>query len=141
MKHDFKIGDRVKLVRLDGALSTEAVVIHDIWADESSNRNASFMSGNQEHHTHTDLMRHENDKSPVIKPDGGIWYIARGNDFCWGRAQTVEGAVRNMRRNGKPTEYFVHRVSKWTRVDGMGSLTYPEGIAPVEMKHIVSKKK
>lgn len=137
----FSKGDRVKLIRLEGTISNEAFTVHDVWGDDSYPRNASFMSVGVEYHTHTDLLRPEDDVSPVVVPDGGEWYIARGNDFCWGRAQTIEGAVRNMRRNGKPNEYFVHRVSKWTLVDGMGSLTYPTGIDPVEIKHVTSKKR
>jgi hypothetical protein len=132
----FKIGDRVRLVRLDGSLSPEAVTVHDLWGEETSNRNASFWSGNCEQFTHTDLMKHEADSSPVVVPDGGVWYIARGNQMGWGRAQTIEGAVRNMQRQGKCSAYIVHRVSKWTQVDGMGSLSYPIGIEPVEVKKV-----
>lgn len=132
----FKIGDRVRLLRLDGSLSPEVVTVHDLWGDETSNRNASFQYGNCEQFTHTDLMKHEDDSSPVVVPDGGVWFIARGNQMGWGRAQTIEGAVRNMQQQGKCSAYIVHRVSKWTQVDGMGSLSYPEGIAPVEVKKV-----
>jgi hypothetical protein len=141
MKNAFKAGDRVCLIRLDGTVSKTVVTIHDLWGDESSNRNASFMFGNCKHFTHTDLMRPEADTSPVEVPDGGEWYIARGNNMGWGRAQTVEAAIANMRRQGgKVTDYVVYRVSKWTQVDGMGCLTYPEGIDPVEVKRISKKK-
>ena len=102
-------------------------------------RNASFISFGCEQFFHTDLMKHEDDTSPVVIPDGGEWFIARGNNMNWGRARTIAAAVRNMESNGKATEYVVHRVSKWTQVDGMGALTFPEGIAPVEVKK--SKKK
>ena len=30
-----------------------------------------------------------------------------GNDMNWGRAQTIEDAIRNMQRNGKATAYVV----------------------------------
>jgi hypothetical protein len=132
----FKIGDRVRLLRLDGTVGEEVVTVHDLWGDETSNRNASFVYANCEQFTHTDLMKHEDDSSPVVVPDGGVWYIARGNQMGWGRAQTVEGAIRNMQRQGKCSAYIVHRVSKWTQVDGMGSLSYPQGIDPVEVKKV-----
>ena len=136
----FKKGDSVRLIRLDGTLSAEPFTLNDLWGSEDSNRNASFWSGNFEQFTHTDLIRHADDTSPVVVPDGGEWFIARGNDLNWGRARTIEDAVRNMQRNGKATEYVVHRVSKWTQVDGMGSLSYPIGIDPVEVKKVSKKK-
>jgi hypothetical protein len=46
-----------------------------------------------------------------------------------------------MRKQGKVTAYVVHRVSKWTQVDGMGSLGYPMGIDPVEITRVEPKKK
>jgi hypothetical protein len=78
----------------------------------------------------------------VVVPDGGIWFIARGNNMGWGRAQSEKQAIANMRRNGgKVTAYVVARVSKWTTVTGMGSLSYPAGIEPVETKMVDPKKK
>ena len=137
MTKRFNIGDRVRLIRLDGTVSDEVVVIHDRWGSDDSSRNASFMSGHAEQFTHTDLMKHESDTSPVIVPDGGVWYIARGNNMGWGRAQTEAAAIASMRRQGsKVTAYCVHRVSKWAMVDGMGSLSWPKGIEPVEVKRI-----
>ena len=138
--HGFNKGDRVRLLRLDGTASNEIVVVHDLWGAEDNNRNASFLYQGMEQFTHTDLMKHEGDNSPIVIPDGGVWYIARGNQMGWGRAQTVEAAVANMQRQGKCSAYMVHRVSKWTQVDDMGSLTYPEGIAPVEVKKVGIKK-
>lgn len=145
MKTTFKVGDRVRLVRLDGTLS-EPVVIHDTWGGSTSEdnaRNASFLSGGgMEQYWHTDLMKHEDDTSPVVVPDGGVWYIARGNNMGWGRAETPEAAVANMKRQGsKPTEWVVCRVSKWTAVNDMGSLNYPTGIEPVEVSRVEKKKK
>jgi hypothetical protein len=137
----FKIGDRVRLLRLDGTASKEVVTLHDLWGKPDNPRNASFWFGNCEQFTHTDLMQHEDDTSPIVIPDGGVWYIARGNQMGWGRAQTVEAAVANMKRQGgKVTAYIVHRVSKWTQVDDMGSLSYPQGIDPVEVKNVKPKK-
>jgi hypothetical protein len=141
MTKAFKIGDSVRLLRLDGTIADETVTVHDLWGDDSSNRNASFMFGNSEHFTHTDLMRHVDDPKSGIVPDGGVWYIARGNSMGWGRSQTIEGAIRNMQRQGKCSAYVVHRVSKWTQVDGMGGLSYPQGIDPVEVKRIEKKAK
>lgn len=141
MTRPIKVGDRVRLLRLDGTVGTEVVTVHDLWGDESSNRNASFMYAACEQFTHTDLMKHEDDTSPVVVPDGGVWYIARGSNMGWGRSQTIDGAVANVRRQGgKVTDYVVHRVSKWTQVDGMGSLSYPQGIDPVEVKRVGKKK-
>lgn len=135
--HKFKKGDMVKLVRLDGTLSSEAFAIHDIWGDESHARNASFIIGGEEQFSHTDLMKHVDDTSPVVVPNGGEWYIARGNNMGWGRGETMKKAIGQMRRQGgKVTSYVVHKVSKWTMVDGMGSLSYPIGISPVEVKAV-----
>jgi hypothetical protein len=141
MKHGFKTGDRVRLIRLDGTLSDKVFAIHDLWGDEQSARNASFMDGHHESIWHTDLMKLENDKSPVVVPDGGVWFIARGNQMGWGRAQTEKQAIANMHRAAsKATGYIVHRVSKWTNVDGMGNLTYPQGTELVEVKRVGMKK-
>jgi hypothetical protein len=138
----FKIGDRVRLLRLDGTASETIVEIHDLWGGEDSNRNASFMLAGCEQFTHTDLMQHEADTSPIVIPDGGEWFIARGNNMGWGRARTEAQAIVNMKRQGGTiTSYVVHRVSKWTQVDGMGSLSYPMGIDPVEVRKVEPKKK
>ena len=129
------------MIWLDGTLSPTVVTIHDLWGDETSNRNASFgYAGNCEQFFHTDLMRHEDDTSPVVVPDGGVWYIARGNQMGWGRAQTIEGAVRNMQRQGKCSAYVVHKVSKWTQVTDMGDLSCPIGIEPVEVKRVGKRR-
>jgi hypothetical protein len=146
MNETFKVGDRVRLIRLDGTLSKEAVVIHDLFGGSTSEdgaRNASFMlAGGIEELWHTDLMKHETDDTPVVVPDGGDWYVARGDNMGWGRAQSVDAAIKNMKRQGGKVEgYVVHRVSKWTRVDGMGSLTYPKGIDPIEIKRVERKRK
>jgi hypothetical protein len=142
MKRPFKVGDRVRLIRLDGTLGETTVVIHDLWGDEDRARNASFMCAGMEQFTHTDLMKHEDDDTTVVVPDGGIWFIARGNNMGWGRDQSMEAAIANMKRQGgKITDYAVHRVSKWTQVDDMGGLSYPMGIEPVEVKHVKSKKR
>ena len=138
----FKKGDRVKLVRLDGTVWDQAVEINDLFGGETSARNASYWYGNSEQFTHTDLLKREDDTSPVTVPDGGVWYIARGDNMGWGRAQTEKQAVANMRRQGGTVKtYDVHRVSKWTMVDGMGALTWPTGIEPVEIKSVPAKKK
>ena len=140
MKQRFDIGDRVRLVRLDGTLSDEVMTIYDRWGSDGSPRNASFMYGHAEQFTHTDLMKREDDTSPVIVPDGGVWFIARGNNLGWGRAQTEKAAIASMRKQGgNVTDYIVHRVSKWTMVDGMGNLSFPQGIAPVEVASVKSK--
>jgi hypothetical protein len=137
----FKIGDRVRLLRLDGTVGDEVVTVHDLWGDETSNRNASFVYAGAEQFTHTDLMKHEADTSPVVVPDGGVWFIARGNNMGWGRAQSIDAAIANMRRQGgKVSDYVVHQVSKWTQVDGMGSLSYPQGIDPVEVRRSAKEK-
>jgi hypothetical protein len=134
-------GDRVRLIHLDGTISEKSFTVYDVWGSESSPRNASFISGGQEHYCHSDLMKHVDDDTPVVVPDGGEWFIARGDNFGWGRAQTEKQAIANMRRQGGGVKaYTVHRVSKWTMVDGMGSLTYPIGIEPVEVKTIKPKK-
>lgn len=141
MKHTYKVGDRVRLVRLDGTLSEKVYPIHELWGDESSNRNVSFIVFGDEQYSHTDLIKREDDTSPVVVPDGGEWFIARGDNMGWGRAQTEKQAVANMKRQGGTiTAYTVHRVSKWTIVDGMGGLSYPSGIAPVEVKSVGRKK-
>jgi hypothetical protein len=138
----FQKGDRVKLIRLDGVSVDHVFTIHDLWGNaETSPRNASFLTGNVEEFSHTDLMRHADDTSPVVIPDGGEWFIAVGNDHCWGRATTADNAARNMRRNGKPTEYVIYRCTKWTTVNDMGGLSYPAGIEPVEVKKVSSKRK
>ena len=140
MTKTFKVGDRVRLVRLDGTLSETVVTIHDLWGKDDNNRNASFMSCGMEQFFHTDLMKHEDDDTPVIVPDGGVWFIARGSNFGWGRAESEKQAVANMRRQGGAvTSYIVDRVSKWTQVDDMGELTYPRGIEPVRVKTIKKK--
>lgn len=142
MKRPFKVGDAVRFVRLDGTVSGPVVVIHDRWGTDDQPRNVSFMTGFHEQTTHTDLIKHEDDSAPVVVPDGGEWFIARGSNMGWGRAQTAEAAIANMRRQGGTVDgYVVHRVSKWTRVDDMGSLSYPEGIDPVEVKRVEPKKK
>jgi hypothetical protein len=141
----FKVGDRVRLFSLDGKLFDQVHELHDLWGDEDSPSNASFISGNQEQFYHTDLMKLEADDTPVVVPDGGVWFIARGSNHGWGRAKTVEAAIANMRRAGgssnKSTAYVVDRVSKWTRVNDMGGLNYPLGIEPVEVKRVEPKRK
>lgn len=139
MKHTFKVGDRVRLLRLDGTEGPTTVVIHDLWGDDTSCRNASFLHSGMEHYTHTDLLKHVDDASPVVIPDGGEWFIARGSAMSWGRAQTIKGAVANMQRNGRSKSYVVHRVSKWTQVSDMGCLSYPEGLEPVEVAKVEKK--
>jgi hypothetical protein len=138
----FKKGDLVKLIHLDGTLS-EAVTVHDLWGDDSHARNASIWSGNQEQFTHTDLMRHADDTSPVVVPDFGTWFIARGDNMGWGRATTADNAARNMRRQGGAIKsYVVHRVTKWTTVNDMGDLSFPGGIEsayPVLVKEVRRK--
>lgn len=141
MTKPFKVGDRVRLFSLAGKLGDEVHIVHDMWGDETCARNASFMYGHAEQFTHTDLMKHEDDPSPIVIPDGGAWFIARGNNMGWGRAQSIDTAIANMRKQGgKVSDYVVHQVSKWTQVDGMGSLGYPIGIDPVEVKRIGKKK-
>lgn len=141
MTRTFKVGDPVRLLRLDGTLAEEIVTIHDLWGSEDSNRNASFIYAFHEQMTHTDLMRHADDTSAVTVPDGGVWFIARGSNMGWGRAPTIDGAISNVRKQGgKVTDYVVHRVSKWTQVDGMGNLTYPAGIEPEEVKRSTKAK-
>jgi hypothetical protein len=138
----FSKGDRVRLLRLDGTLSEEGFTLYDLWGDDDSPRNASFMSSGIEHYTHTDLIRHADDTSPATVPDGGEWFIARGNNMGWGRSRKAAGAVNSMRQQGgKVTAYTVHRVSKWTMVDGMGSLSWPQGIEPVEVKRVDPPKR
>jgi hypothetical protein len=140
--HTYKVGDRVRLIRLDGTLSDKAFAIHDLWGSEDHARNASFMDGHHESIWHTDLMKPEADKTPVVVPDSGIWFIARGSNGGWGRAQTEKQAIANMRKQGGSVDrYVVHRVSKWTNVDGMGGLTFPSGIDPVEVKRIGMKER
>lgn len=141
MSNTYKVGDRVRLIHLNGNL-TDAYPIHDLWGDDDRARNVSFIFAGMEQSTHTDLLKREDDTSPVIVPDGGEWFIARGDNMGWGRAQTIDAAIANMRRSGgKVTAYTVHRVSKWTIVDDMGSLSYPTGIAPVEVKRVDQRKK
>lgn len=143
MKNTYKVGDRVRLVRLDGSMTEQAYPIHDLWGEDDRARNVSFIFSRMEQSTHTDLLKREDDASPVVVPDGGTWFIARGNNMGWGRAETMEAAIANMRRSGggKVTAYTVHRVSKWTIVDDMGSLSYPTGIDPVEVKRVDQRKK
>ena len=143
MKATFKVGDSVRFVYLDGRLSDQSFAIHQMFGDETSNRNVSFLIPGDEIMYHTDLIRHDGDTSPVVVPDGGEWFIARGNNMGWGRAQTEKQAIANMKRQGGAvTAYTVYRVNKWTMVDGMGSLTWPIGSPqPVEMKSVDNRKK
>jgi hypothetical protein len=137
----FKAGDRVRLFSLDGKLGDEVFTLDEVWG-EGAPHNASFTHFGCEQTTHTDLMKHENDKSPVVVPDGGVWYIAIGNNFGWGRAETETQAVANMRRQGgKVTSYVVYRANKWTAVGDMGGLRYPNGIKPVEVTRVEPKRK
>src|SRR4051812_9093713 len=109
----FNKGDRFRLIHLDGTISEGTFEVHDRWGDERMPRNASFLSGSQEELVHTDMMRHVDDASPVVVPDGGEWYIAIGDAFGWGRAQAEKQAVANMRRassSGRPIGYIVYRV-------------------------------
>ncbi len=91
---DLKKGDTVRLLHLDGSLSKDTFVIHDIWGDETYARNASY----------------------IIPNTGGE------------------------EQQGNVTSYVVHRVSKWTTVDGMGALSFPRGIDPVEIARVDAKK-
>ena len=68
----FKAGDRVRLFSLDGKLHDQVMTLTDVW-DEGAAHNASYWSGNMERSWHTDLMKHEDDNSPVIVPDSGEW--------------------------------------------------------------------
>lgn len=141
MEKPFEVGNRVRLLRLDGTLSPEVVVVHELWGKDDWARNASFLFAGMEQTIHTDLMRHEADDRPIVVPPGGEWYIARGSNMGWGRAKTIDGAVSIMRRQGgKVTGYVVHRVSKWTVVSEMGGLSYPSGIEPVEVRNVKAKK-
>ena len=96
----FAKGDRVRLISIDGKLHDQVFTIHDRWGDDDRPANASYLYGNTEQLSHTELMKHEDDSSPVIVPEGGEWYIAVGNAHNWGRAQTIKGALVNMRRAG-----------------------------------------
>lgn len=72
------------------------------------------------------------------------WFIAIGNQFNWGRAETEKNAIANMRRqSGRPTtEYIVYRVTEQTYVNGMGGLNRPAGDPEaVKIKHVKPKKK
>jgi len=151
-KTTLKIGDVVRLLYLDGTLSPKTYTIHDIWGDETYARNASYIiegTRGEEQHYHTDLMVGIGNVAPEdvpLKgwpvPDGGMWFIARGNNMGWGRANTIDTAISRMKsQGGKCSSYVVHKVSKWTTVDGMGTLTYPSGIDPVEVKRVEPKKK
>ena len=137
----FKKGDRVRLFSLDGTLHEHVHLLHDRWGDDDHPRNASFLSGTVEQTTHTDLMKHENDNSPVVVPDGGEWFIAIGNNHGWGRARSLQAAIANMRRQGKASAYGVYTVSKWTLVNDTGGLSWPKGIEPVEVKRVTKLQK
>lgn len=143
MKATFKVGDAVRFVYLDGRLSDKAFTIHDLFGKPDSNRNVSFKMDHDEVLYHTDLLRHDGDTSPVVVPDGGEWFIARSNAMAWGRAETKEKAVANMKReSSRGTAYVVHKVNKWTMVDGMGSLTWPVGSPqPIEVAKVDTRKK
>ena len=74
------------------------------------------------------------------------WFIALGNQFNWGRAQTEKQAIANMKRAGgssrKTTEYIVYAATEETYVNDMGGLNRP-GTDPeaVEIKHIRNGKR
>jgi hypothetical protein len=74
------------------------------------------------------------------------WYIAIGNAFSWGRAQSEAQAIRNMRRNqaAKTTEYVVWLCpEEATVVDHLGgaAVSWPKpGPEPIRIKHVKPKK-
>jgi len=70
------------------------------------------------------------------------WYIALGNQFNWGKAESEKAAVANMKRQSsrKTTEYIVYAATKDTYVNGMGGLTRPNADpAAIKIKHIKVK--
>jgi hypothetical protein len=142
MMHSIKVGDRVRFILADDSLSKEAVTVHDVFGTKESPANFSyFVGGSHEQLNHSDLVHLDGDTSPVTVPPVEEWFIAIGNAHGWGRARTEKGAIANMRREGgKPTEYVVYRVNQWTKVNGMGGLTYPMGRGePVELKRTAKR--
>jgi hypothetical protein len=70
------------------------------------------------------------------------WFIALGNNHGWGRGDTEQKAIANMRRQGgKVTEYIVYACTEKTYVNDMGGLNRP-GVDPdaVKIKHVKPKK-
>jgi len=72
------------------------------------------------------------------------WFIALGNRYNWGRAQTEKAAIANMHRAGgskKADEYIVYACTEKTYVNDMGGLNRP-GADPeaVQIKHVKPKK-
>jgi hypothetical protein len=73
------------------------------------------------------------------------WFIALGNQYNWGRAETEKQAIANMKRAGgssrKTTEYIVYAATEATYVNDMGGLNRP-GTDPeaVKIKHVKPKK-
>jgi hypothetical protein len=83
--------------------------------------------------------------SPTLtKESPRDWWIAIGNQFNWGRAQTSEAALQNMRRqSSRPTtEWTLYNVHESTVVNDMGGLNwFNAGPEPLLMKHQKPKKK
>jgi hypothetical protein len=72
------------------------------------------------------------------------WWIAVGNQFNWGRAETPEAALRNMRRqSGRPTtEWTLYSVHETATVNEMGGINwFSDGPEPVLITHHKPKAK
>jgi len=139
MRKSIKVGDRVSFIRADGTLDGE-VTVHDVFGDDDTPANISFLSGNVEQTYHSDLVHKVDDVSPVKVPEPETWFLCVGNAGYWGRSKSEKQAVANMRRGGgKPTEWITYRVNQWTKVNDMGGLTWPNNYGePVE---VMRKKK
>jgi len=139
MMHSIKVGDRVRFILADDSLSKEEVEVRETFGGKDTPSNFSYfqIGSGAEQVYHSDLVHLVGDTSPVTVPPVEEWFIAVGNAYGWGRARTEKQAIANMRRQGKATEYVVYRVNQWTRVGGMGGLTWPMGRGePVKLKHV-----
>jgi hypothetical protein len=66
-------------------------------------------------------------------------YLVIGNNHGWASGETEIGTIKQMHWNGAggASEFHVYRVTKDTKVDHNGDLTYPKGDAvPVLIRKV-----
>lgn len=60
--------------------------------------------------------------------------------FVWGIGDTLDEALRKMRKNGKSKYYLAYIAHPKTYVDDGGSICFPEGFRPKEFHRVAPKK-
>lgn len=57
-------------------------------------------------------------------------------DQVWGKGDTLNEALKNMRKNGQSKAYIAYIIHPDSWVDGMGSISYPTDYPPKEFHRV-----